>query len=200
MSRCTCLRDSKTTLLSTYDQPKKGNPHRDIRFAPTRIKFRTPKTTHQCSLTWFKKCRETDPPIRLSNGTQTEFPLFFGGFHTFLQDWLGVVLSKCVPFRPGHITTKTYPNLCKLNDFQKTTCFTYNFTSIKKHMVMDRHHIPLPVSDLRCSITKNPSNPSPAFLLLACSRARCWDGNWNSAHRSCSALTNLHNVAFHGKH
>ena len=131
MSRCTCLRDSKTTLLSTYDQPKKGNPHRDIRFAPTRIKFRTPKTTHQCSLTWFKKCRETDPPIRLSNGTQTEFPLFFGGFHTFLQDWLGVVLSKCVPFRPGHITTKTYPNLCKLNDFQKTTCFTYNFTSIK---------------------------------------------------------------------
>lgn len=75
----------------------------------------------QCSLKWFETCRETNPPIRLSNGTQTEFPLFFGGFHTFLQDWLGVVLSKCVLFRPGHIT-KTYPNLCKLNDFQQTTC------------------------------------------------------------------------------
>ena len=162
MSRFTCLRDCKTTLPMI--SRKKGNPHKDIRFAPTRIKFRTPKTTHQCSLTWFKKCRETDPPIRLSNGTQTEFPLFFGGFHTFLQDWLGVVLSKCVPFRPGHITTKTYPNLCKLNDFQQTTCFT----SIKKHMVMDGQHIPLTVfSDLRFSITKN-SIESESCILATC--------------------------------
>ena len=133
-----------------------------------------------------------NPPIKLSNDTQTEFPLFFGGFHAFLQDWLGVVLSQsslmklCEARENVYLPGQNLLNLSKLNDCNKNNIFYFNKNT---WWWMETAWWWMETYSPSIFNHQNHRIQVLAFLLLAC-LARCWDGNWKSAHRSCSALTN----------
>ena len=127
MSRCTCLRDCKTTLPMI--SRKKGNPHKDIRFAPTCTnKDQVPTPQDNTSMlfdmiqevSWNRSSHKTEQ--RHSNGV----PSLLWRFSHLPAGLVGSGAFKMCTFQAGTCNNKNLSKPMQTEWFPTNNMFYFN--------------------------------------------------------------------------